>query len=112
MLKTEKITPKEFTLRKKKLLSESRASVFDRLNTPKGQAYNKLKGAQAAMSSTSHSKFQWRRKDDEEMEDFEVHTVRVVTKGSKHPAELECPFTRLRKKMTISTNSIPEEGPI
>ena len=54
-LKIKKMKPKEFALRKKKLLLESRASVFDQLTTPKGQVYNKLKGAQAAMSSTSHS---------------------------------------------------------
>ena len=111
-LKTEKMTPKEFALRKKKLLLESRISVFDRLTTPQGQAYNKLKGAQAAMSSTSCSKFQWRRKDDEEMEDLEVHTVRVITEGSEHPVEPERPFTRLRKKTTIGTSSMPEEDPI
>ena len=34
-LRTEKMTPKEFYLKKKKLLSESRASVCDRLVLPK-----------------------------------------------------------------------------
>ena len=45
------------------------------------------------------------------MEDLEVHTVRVITEGSKDPAEPERPFTRLRKKMTISTSGISEEDP-
>ena len=105
------MTPKEFTLRMKKLLLELWASVFDRRTTPKGQAYNKLKGAQATMPSTARSKFQWRRKEDEELEDLEVHTVQVITEGSEHPAEPEHPFTRFRKKTTISTNGMLEEDP-
>ena len=63
------------------------------------------------MPSASRSKFQWRRKEDEEMEDLDVHTVWVITEGSKHPAGPERPFTRLRKKMTISTSGMPEEDP-
>ena len=91
-LKTEKMTPKEFALRKKKSLLESRAFVFYRLIAPKGQAYNKLKGAQAAISSTSHSKFQWKRQKDEDMEDLKVHTTWVITEGSEHPLEQNIPL--------------------
>ena len=64
------------------------------------------------MPSTSHSKYQWRRKDDEEMEDLEVHIVWVITERSEHLVEPECPFTRLRKKSTIGPSGIPEEDSI
>ena len=63
------------------------------------------------MSSTSRSKFQWRSKNDEAMEDLEVHTVRVITEGSEHPAEPHRPFMRLRKKTTSSTSGMLEEDP-
>ena len=61
------------------------------------------------MPSSSHSKFQWTKKEDEEIDDLKIHTVRVITKGSEHPAEPECPLIRLRKKMTIDTSGMPEE---
>ena len=63
------------------------------------------------MPLTSRSKFQWRGKDDEEMEDLEVHTVWVITEGSEHPAEPDRPFTWLRKKSTISISGMPKEDP-
>ncbi|KAH7657797.1 hypothetical protein IHE45_17G045100 [Dioscorea alata] len=102
-LQTEKMTPREFYLRKKNLLSESRASVFDRLALPKKQSYKKT------TPFIPRSRFQWIRKQDEEMEDLEVHTVRVITEGSEHPPEPERPFTRLRKKITVGTSSMQEE---
>ena len=45
------------------------------------------------------------------MEDLEVHTVRVITEGSEHPAEPDRPFMRLRKKTTSSTSGMLEEDP-
>ncbi|XP_039144879.1 uncharacterized protein LOC120282187 [Dioscorea cayenensis subsp. rotundata] len=43
------------------------------------------------------------------MKDLEVHTLRVITEGSKHPPELERPFTRLRKKTKVGTSGIQQE---
>ena len=63
------------------------------------------------MPLASRSKFQWRRKEDDEMEDVEVHNVWVITKGSEHPAEPKRPFARLGKKMTIGTSSMLRKDP-
>lgn len=64
-LETQKMTLKEFYLRK--LLQDSLASMFDRLVLPKKQAYKKIKGAQVNTPSISSSKFKWRETEDEEM---------------------------------------------
>ena len=37
--------------------------------------------------------------------------MRVIIEGSEHPTEPDCPFTRLRKKTTISISGMPEEYP-
>lgn len=42
------------------------------------------------------------------MEDLKLHTAMVITEGS-NPAELERPYTRLRKKTLISTSGILED---
>lgn len=43
------------------------------------------------------------------MEDLEVHTVWLITEGSKHLLQPECPFTRQRKKRHVGTSGILEE---
>ena len=44
------------------------------------------------------------------MEGLEVHTMWVITEGSKHPSELERPFTSLRKKMMVRMSGMPDEN--
>lgn len=61
------MTPKKFSLRKKKLFLDLRAYVFKRLTIPKGQACKKLKEAQGATPSASCLKIQWRRQTNEEV---------------------------------------------
>lgn len=56
---------------------------------PKKQAYKKLNGRQVTIPSTSHSRFQWIRKQDEELEDLEVYTLRVITEWFENPVEPE-----------------------
>lgn len=44
-----------------------------------------------------------------QLEDLEVHTMRVITKGLKHPLEAKYPFTKLQEKTIFGTSGILEE---
>ncbi|KAJ0972424.1 hypothetical protein J5N97_020383 [Dioscorea zingiberensis] len=103
-LRSEKMTPKEFYEKKKRLVSSARRTVFDRLTLARTQ------------TKSSRSKSQPRREvEDEEMSnvDVEIHTVRMVTETRGDPApEPEQPgvFTRSRRRATDSHSGIGDEG--
>lgn len=65
----------------------------------------RLKGPQVTIPPFS-LKVPMEGKEDGEMDDPKVHTVRFIPERLEHPAELKHPLTRLRKKMTICTSDM------